>query len=49
MKGTINRTDVEQWGVFELALTGSAEGNPILDVELTAQYSYRNRTIEVDG
>jgi hypothetical protein len=39
----------EQWGVFELKLTGSAEGNLFLDVELTAQFSYRHRTIEVDG
>jgi len=49
MTGTTNRTDVEQWGVFELALTGSAEGNPFLDVELTAQFTYKHRTIEVDG
>ena len=44
-----NNDTVEQWGIFELALTGSAEGNPFLDVELTAQFSYRHRTIEVDG
>jgi hypothetical protein len=28
---------VEQWGIFELALQGSAGGNPYLDAELTAQ------------
>jgi hypothetical protein len=25
---------VEQWGIFELALPASAAGNPFLDVEL---------------
>jgi hypothetical protein len=49
MTGTTNRTDVEQWGVFELELAGSAEGNPFLEVELSAQFSYKHRTIEVDG
>jgi hypothetical protein len=44
-----NNLTIEQWGIFELALTGSAEGNPFLDVELTAQFSYKHRTITVDG
>src|SRR6516225_6680075 len=42
-------TNVEQWGIFELELHGSAEGNPYLDVELTAQFAYKHRVIEVDG
>ena len=49
MTATANRTDVEQWGIFELALGGSAEGNPYLDVELTGQFAHKHRTIEVDG
>jgi hypothetical protein len=44
-----NTTHVEQWGIFELALAGSAEGNQFLDVELTAQFSHKHRTITVDG
>lgn len=36
----------EQWGIFELGLTGSAEGNPFLDVELTAQFIYKHRTVD---
>jgi hypothetical protein len=44
-----SRTHVEKWGIFELALQGSAEGNPYLDVELTARFAYKNRVIEVDG
>src|ERR671928_1302973 len=46
---TATNNIIEQWGVFELALTGSAEGNPFLEVELSAQFSYQHRTIEVDG
>jgi hypothetical protein len=45
-KGT---AEVEQWEIFELALHGSTEGNPYLDVELTAQFAYKHRVIEVDG
>ncbi len=39
----------EQWGIFELSLTGSAVGNPFLDVQFSAHFSYKHRTIEVDG
>ncbi len=39
----------EQWGVFELKLQGSTESNPFLEVEFKAQFSYKHRTIEVDG
>src|SRR5437867_13400733 len=46
---TNSTTHVEQWGIFELALRGSAEGNPYRDVELTAQFAYKHRWIEVDG
>ncbi len=40
---------VEQWGVFELALSGSSTGNPYLEVELSAQFNQGNRSIEVSG
>jgi Domain of unknown function (DUF5060)/Domain of unknown function (DUF5605)/Protein of unknown function (DUF4038) len=49
MTRTNNTTHVEQWGIFELTLPGSAEGNPYLDVELTARFAYKHRAIEVDG
>lgn len=42
-------TQIEQWGIFELALPGSAEGNPFLDVQLSARFTQKHRTIEVDG
>ena len=45
-----NRTaEVEQWGIFELELHGSAEGDSYRDVELTAQFACKHRIIEVDG
>ena len=46
---TNSTAHVEQWGIFELTLHGSTQGNPYLDVELTAQFTYKHRMIEVDG
>ncbi len=49
MTGTTSQTEIEQWDIFELALNSSAEANPFLDVELTAQFTYKHRTVSVDG
>ncbi len=40
---------VEQWGVFEVALEGPADGNPFLDVELSARFSRGGEAVEVAG
>src|SRR3954471_12834752 len=48
MTGTNNAT-IEQWGIFELALEGTADGNPFRDNTFTAKFSQKHRTIEVDG
>lgn len=48
MAMSTNQT-IEQWDIFELELHGSAEGNPFLDVELSAQFTHKHRTVEVDG
>lgn len=40
---------VEQWGIFELALDGPSEGNPFLDVNLSAEFRQQNRVLEPDG
>jgi len=40
---------VERWGVYEIALTGPAAGNPFLDVRLSARFRFRNRVVEADG
>jgi hypothetical protein len=40
---------VEQWGLFELALRGPTDGNPFVDVELSATFTHGDRTIRVGG
>ena len=40
---------VEQWGVYEVVLSGPAEGNPFLDVSLGATFTCRNREVKVTG
>lgn len=40
---------IEQWGSFEIALTGSDVGNPFLDVTISAHFSYKHRAVEVAG
>lgn len=40
---------VEQWDVFEVALKGPAEGNPFLDVTLTATFTDGVRAVTVNG
>ena len=39
----------EQWGFFEIVLSGPQAGNPFLEVELQATFSYKHRNVEVDG
>jgi hypothetical protein len=40
---------VEQWGVFEIALTGPTNGNPFLDVTLAARFTHGAAKIEANG
>jgi hypothetical protein len=40
---------IERWGLFELSLRGPEEGNPYLDVELSARFSHKNRVVSPDG
>lgn len=40
---------VQRWGVYELTLPGPVQGNPMLDVELTAEFRLGGRVVEVDG
>jgi hypothetical protein len=42
-------TAVEQWGIFELTLKGPAEGNPYVDVRLSATFTNGAITREVAG
>ncbi len=40
---------VEQWGLFEVELTGPADGNPFLDVELSAVFTRDSTSVTVPG
>jgi len=40
---------VECWGICEVALAGPSDGNPFVDVQLSAELTYKNRHLYVDG
>src|ERR1017187_10296237 len=40
---------VPQWGIYEIVLNGPTNGNPFLDVRLSAVFSNGSRSIEVPG
>ena len=40
---------VEQWGFFEIALNGPTNGNPFLDVTLSARFTQGNSTVKANG
>jgi hypothetical protein len=40
---------IEQWGVFELTLTGPSEGNPFLEVELGAEFRCGDAALITQG
>jgi hypothetical protein len=39
----------EQWGIFELELRGPSDGNPFLDVAVSATFTDGSRAVAVDG
>jgi hypothetical protein len=53
MTNISSSADVEQWGIFEVALEivleGSAAKNPFLDNQFTARFSQGSRAFEVNG
>src|SRR5579875_2288288 len=40
---------VEQWGLFEAAFKGPADGNPFQEVTLRATFTQEHRTVTVNG
>ena len=40
---------VEKWGLYEIALSGPAEGNPFIECELSAVFTDGDRTFEPEG
>ena len=41
--------EVEQWGIFEVAFQGTADGNPFTEVELTATFTQNDHAMKVFG
>ena len=39
----------EKWGVFELEVQGPNKGNPFVDVALSAEFKFKDQTIETLG
>ena len=39
----------QQWGIFELELQGPTEGNPFVEVDLSATFSLGHREVRVEG
>ena len=46
---TAQPKSVGRWDLFDLTLDGPRDGNPFLDVQLSAEFRHRQRTIQVDG
>jgi len=40
---------VERWGIYEVTLKGPVQGNPFLDVNLSAQFTHGEKTVKVGG
>ena len=45
----MEQSHVERWGLFDLTLAGPSDGNPFIDVTLSAEFSYKNRVVRADG
>jgi hypothetical protein len=43
------RPAVQQWGIFETSLHGPADGNPFVDVQLSAQFTHDAQSVTVHG
>src|SRR5262245_41729599 len=49
LAGASPAADVEQWDVFELSLNGPSDGNPFVDVTLSAKFTRDGQAIECRG
>jgi hypothetical protein len=43
------REEVEQWGMYEVALNGPTNGNPFLDVQFGARFAQGDTTVQASG
>ncbi len=49
MNGQTSSDRIERWGLYEVWLTGAEDGNPFLDVRLSAQFRHKHRVVEAEG
>lgn len=49
MTSNTQRAQVEQWDIFELVLQGPSNGNPYVDVQLSAEFRYNHRVLSPEG
>ena len=42
-------TNVQQWDVYEISITGPTSGNPYIDVQLEAKFQTANKSVTVPG
>ena len=47
--GTADTPSVEKWGIFEVSLQGPSDGNPFVDVELSAVFRQGETAVTVSG
>jgi Domain of unknown function (DUF5060)/Protein of unknown function (DUF4038)/Domain of unknown function (DUF5605) len=47
--GSAAKENVERWGVFELEASGPKDGNPFVEVQFGARYTFGYRVIDVAG
>ncbi len=40
---------IRQWDMFEIELSGPDDGNPFVDVAISAEFRFKNRAVPVDG
>jgi hypothetical protein len=45
----MDRKTVEMWGIFEISLKGTVEGNPFVDVSFGANFKHGETSVKVEG
>ena len=41
--------EIERWGIFEISLNGPKDGNPFVDVNLSAEFQLNGAAVKVTG
>ncbi|HXK02597.1 MAG TPA: DUF5060 domain-containing protein [Verrucomicrobiae bacterium] len=49
LRGQGGAPRVERWGLYDVNLGGPRDGNPFVEVRVSAQFRHEHRAVEVDG